>query len=98
MENGEFALWVGSGISHNAPDLGDLIERALEFLRVRAIQGATADIYRPAFEQALRLADVEPADISSQIGVPLADWPETGFYKRRVVEQIFARARYPDRW
>ena len=76
VENGEFALWVGSGISHNAPDLGDLIERALEFLRVRAIQGATADIYRPAFEQALRLADVEPADLSSQIGVPLADWPE----------------------
>ena len=76
VENGEFALWVGSGISRNAPDLGDLIERALEYLRVRAIQAATADIYRPAFEQALRLADIEPADLSSQFATPLACWPE----------------------
>ena len=76
VENGEFALWIGSGISRNAPDLGDLIERTLEFLRVRAIQAATAGIYRPAFEEALRLADVEPADRSSQFATPLAAWPE----------------------
>ena len=76
VENGEFALWVGSGISRNALDLGDLVERALEFLRVRAIQPATADIYRPALEKALRLADREPPDLNSQFGVPLADWPE----------------------
>ena len=43
VENGEFALWVGSGISRNAPDLGDLIKRALEFLRARAIQPETAE-------------------------------------------------------
>ncbi len=34
VENGEFALWVGSGISRRAPDLGMLIERAIEYLRV----------------------------------------------------------------
>ena len=76
VENGEFALWVGSGISRGGPNLGDLLERALEFLRIRAIQAATADIYRPAFEDALRLADVEPADLSGQFATPLADWPE----------------------
>ena len=76
VENGEFALWVGSGISSNAPNLGDLIERALEFLRIRAIQAATADIYRPAFERALSLANVVPADLSGQFGKPLSDWPK----------------------
>ena len=76
VESGEFALWVGSGISHNGPNLGDLMERALDFLRVRAIREATADIYRPAFEQALRLANVEPADLSGQFAMPLANWTE----------------------
>ena len=76
VENGEFGLWVGSGISRNAPDLGDLVERALEFLRVRAIQPATADIYRPALEEALKLAELDPAGLSSQFATPIADWPE----------------------
>ena len=76
VENGEFALWVGSGISRNAPNLGKLIERALDFLRVRAIHTATADIYSSAFEEALRFANVEPADLSGQFERPLADWPE----------------------
>jgi len=38
-ENGEFALWVGSGISRQAPDLGKLIERAFEYLRQKTIDG-----------------------------------------------------------
>ena len=76
VENGEFALWVGSGISRNGPNLGDLMERALDFLRIRAIQAATAEIYSPAFEEALRLANVDPRDLSGQFGTPLADWPE----------------------
>jgi hypothetical protein len=32
VENGEFALWVGSGISRQAPNLGDLIERAFDYI------------------------------------------------------------------
>ena len=76
VANGEFALWVGSGISRNGPNLGDLMERALDFLRVRAIQPATTDVYCPAFEQTLRLADVDPADLSPQFAMPLATWPE----------------------
>ena len=76
VENGEFALWVGSGISRNGPNLGDLIERALDYLRVRSIQVATAAVYTPAFEQALRLANVDPADVIDRFRTPLADWPE----------------------
>ena len=76
VENAEFALWVGSGISRNGPSLGDLIERALEFLRVRSTQPATAGDYSPAFQQALRLANVEPADLAVRFATPFADWPE----------------------
>ena len=76
VENGEYALWVGSGISRKAPNLGDLIERALDFLRVRAIEAATKDDYLPAFHQALKLAKIEPADLSTQFGTPLAAWPQ----------------------
>ena len=76
VENGEFALWVGSGISRNAPNLGDLIERALDFLREGANCIATRDTYNSAFEEALRLANFEPADLSGQFGTPLANWPQ----------------------
>ena len=76
VADGEFALWVGSGISRNAPDLGDLMERALDFLRVRAIQPATADAYGPAFAEALTLAEADPTDLAGRFATPLCDWPE----------------------
>ena len=46
IENGEFALWIGSGISRQAPNLGHLIASALEFIRQKAIDPAT----KAAFE------------------------------------------------
>ena len=76
VENGEFALWVGSGISRNAPHLGDLIERALDFLRDGANSTETGDTYNSAFEEALKLANFEPADLIGQFGTPLANWPQ----------------------
>ena len=60
VENGEFALWVGSGISRRAPDLGDLIARAMEHLRQRAVDPKTSAAFEPAFFEALKLAQVEP--------------------------------------
>jgi len=75
-ENGEFAFWVGSGISRKAPNLGDLIERAIDFLRVRAIDAATSANYLPAFQTAITLAKLKPADLEGQFGTPLAMWPQ----------------------
>lgn len=57
---GEFALWVGSGISRRAPNLGHLVSAAIEFLRERAVAPATAAIYTPPLEAALRLAGKDP--------------------------------------
>ncbi len=76
VENGEFALWVGSGISRQAPNLGNLIERAFDFIRERAVVPATAGAYTPALEEALTLADIDPATVLARLGRPLATWPE----------------------
>lgn len=76
VENGEFALWVGSGISRQAPNLGYLIERAFDYIRERAIDLAKAADYMPALEEALGLAEVEPARVQAQYRQPLAVWPE----------------------
>lgn len=76
VENGEFALWVGSGISRQAPNLGHLIERAFDFIRERAIDPGTAAAYLPALEEVLVLAEVAPSIVQSQYHEPLAGWPE----------------------
>lgn len=76
IENGEFALWVGSGISGQAPNLGGLIERAFDYMREKAIDAATAAAYLPALEEALGLAEVDPAAVEPQYAQPLALWPQ----------------------
>lgn len=76
VENGEFALWVGSGISRQAPNLGNLMERAFDYIREKAINPATTVVYMPALVEALGLADIEPAAVEPQYGQPLKAWPE----------------------
>lgn len=76
VANGEFAVWIGSGISRQAPNLGNLIERAFDYIRERAVAVGTAAAYMPALEEVLGLADVEPATVQAQYGQPLAYWPE----------------------
>jgi hypothetical protein len=76
VENGEFALWVGSGISRQAPNLGNLIERAFDYIRERAIDPATAGAYLPALEEALGLAEIDPANVKTQYAQPLAAWTQ----------------------
>lgn len=75
LENGEFALWVGSGISRRAPSLGDLITRAIEFLRQKAVDPAETARYRPALTRALKLAGVEIADVEAVLDVEFTQWP-----------------------
>ncbi|MET4751219.1 SIR2 family protein [Bradyrhizobium sp. RT11b] len=76
VENGEFALWVGSGISRQAPNLGNLIEQAFDYIRERAIHPATAAAYVLALEEALGLAEIDPTNVRAQYPEPLAAWPE----------------------
>lgn len=76
VESGEFALWIGSGISRQAPSLGNLIERAFDYIREGAINPATTTSYMPALEEALGLADIQPSSVHTQYDQPLAGWPE----------------------
>lgn len=87
FENGEFALWVGSGISRRAPNLGNLIERAFDYIRERAVDPATAGAYLPALEEALGLAEINPASVLPQYGQPLAAWPEHA----AVIDRLWTR-------
>jgi len=76
VQEGEFALWVGSGISRKAPNLGDLIKSAVEFVRERASNPETAEEYIPALEEMLTLAEFDPGALSTQFGQPFETWPE----------------------
>jgi hypothetical protein len=76
LENGEFALWVGSGISRQAPNLGNLIERAFDYIRQLATVPSTAGAYIPALEEVLMFAEIDPATVQARLGQPLATWPE----------------------
>jgi hypothetical protein len=75
VENGEFAFWIGSGISRNAANLGDLIDRAIEFLRSRSVEPATQAQYMPALQVALRLARVKAEDARLLLAEPFDAWP-----------------------
>lgn len=77
FENGEFALWVGSGISRGAPSLGKLIARAMEFLRTGAVDPDTADDFSPALDEALSIAEADPADVAPHLAIPFDSWPKT---------------------
>lgn len=73
--NGEFALWVGSGISRKAPSLGDLVTRAVDFIRARATDADTSATFVPALQRILRLGGVNIADVKAHLGQPFSDWP-----------------------
>ncbi len=75
LANGEFALWVGSGISRRAPNLGDLISRALEHLRLGVLDPARRADFEPALIQALRLARVQPDDARPYFAQEFDTWP-----------------------
>lgn len=74
VENGEFALWVGSGISRKAPSLGDLIAAAVEYIRTRAVDPATAAVFTPPMDEALELAGKTRAEVGVDLVRPFAEW------------------------
>jgi len=74
--NGEFALWVGSGISSKAPNLGKIIERALEFLRQKATDDATQAVFAPAFRRALGYSGMTAEAVEPYFHVPFSNWSE----------------------
>lgn len=87
VENGEFALWVGSGISRKAPSLGKLIALAIEFLRSNALNPVKAAMFKPALDEALAYARVDSVDVSAHLDTPFHAWPEA--LRKKIVENLW---------
>jgi hypothetical protein len=75
VENGEFALWVGSGISRQVPNLGGLITRAIDHLRQRAIDPIAQAKFKPAFLSALTMGQIDPIAAEPYFAQPFESWP-----------------------
>jgi hypothetical protein len=84
VANGEFALWIGSGISRKAPSLGGLIDLAIDYLRVRALDAGTKDRFLPALQEALEVAEVDPATMVGHFTTPFKDWPNYEAIRNRL--------------
>lgn len=76
IERGEFALWVGAGISRRAPSLGGLISRAIEFLRLKAVEPTTKAKFEPVLLTALSLAVPEPEALRANFAISFHTWAE----------------------
>jgi len=87
VETGEFALWVGSGISRQAPSLGDLIARALESLRQSAVAVDAPPAFEAGLKEAIALAKVAWADVAPQLTSPFADWPQA----KAIIDELWGR-------
>jgi hypothetical protein len=74
--NAAFALWVGSGISFGrAPDLGMIVARAIEFLRMKANDPTTQALFEPALRAAIGASQTVVAAAEPHFATPFADWP-----------------------
>ncbi|MHA7275547.1 SIR2 family protein [Arthrobacter sp. Hz1] len=73
---GQYVLWLGSGISRDrVPNVVELLERVIEFLRVSINPDNQACEYRSALDSVLSLAsmtDDERATVN--ITIPFEDW------------------------
>jgi hypothetical protein len=85
VENGEFALWVGSGISHQAPNLGSLIARAIEFIRQKAVDPPTQAAFEPALVETLTIARADVSAAKAHLGEPFNTWP----MRQAIVDELW---------
>ncbi|NKK11582.1 hypothetical protein GFL93_38250 [Rhizobium leguminosarum bv. viciae] len=77
VAKGEFAFWIGSGISRKAPNLGGLIELGIESLRVRAMDPATTATFFQKFEQALKMGEGALDELRPYYHQPFKSWPKS---------------------
>lgn len=85
--NGEFALWIGSGISFGrAPGLRELVAAVIEFLRVRADAGDPTEPHHRTLRKILvDHAKLTVADVDAQpMGEEFQNWPA----RARIVEAL----------
>lgn len=87
VENSEFALWVGSGISRKAPSLGGIITRAIEYLRQRTIDPATQAKFEPAFLAALKMSEIGAGVAEPHFHDAFTVWPDD--IRKKIVDVLW---------
>lgn len=89
VERRGFALWVGSGISlGRAPNVGEMLVRALEHLRHRADPKDANCRFRRALSDALDKSGLDAARRAGiRLDLPVGDWPE----KNEIVCRLWDR-------
>jgi hypothetical protein len=77
VEEGRYALWLGSGISRGrVPGLDGLIVGVLEFLRTRIDPKESDCPYRIALEKAVAIAELREGELQEiDFSQPVASWP-----------------------
>ncbi len=74
--NGEFSFWIGSGISRNAPNLGDLLESCVEYLRRKFEAECGHGVYSDALSEVMEISGYQNEPWTDWISAPFCDWPK----------------------
>ncbi|MBW4033645.1 MAG: hypothetical protein HIU88_13455, partial [Acidobacteria bacterium] len=77
FDEGQYVLWLGSGISRDrVPSVDQLLARVLEHLRSNIVSNEAGGEYRVALDEVLRLASLTPQELESiDFSTPVEDWP-----------------------
>ncbi|MCA0846061.1 SIR2 family protein [Salipiger thiooxidans] len=73
---GEYSFWIGSGISRSAPDLGRLLKRGIEFLRVASQGEDWVGKFSSAFEEVMQIANYDEGEWRGLVCHEFESWPE----------------------
>jgi hypothetical protein len=76
VENGEFAFWIGSGISRNAPNLGHLLSKAAEFLREKALAEGGNGKFSSTLRELLEISGFGPELLDANVHEQFSKWPD----------------------
>lgn len=85
VENGEFAFWIGSGISRNAPNLGGLLRKATEFLREKALAENGSGKFSETLRELLEIAGFGPNLLDDNLHHPFSQWPD----QEAIIERLW---------
>lgn len=77
FNEGQYVLWLGSGISRDrVPNVDALLGRVVEHIRSNIVDDDMNCAHRTAFNEVLRLAGLRHEELDSiDISMPVMDWP-----------------------
>jgi hypothetical protein len=89
VNRGEYALWLGSGISRDrVVGLNGVLRKVIEFLRTQVVAGDPNHAFRNALDDVLRQATLSPDEQSRvHYEVDSAQWPDIETILQRLAER-----------